>query len=187
MAIALTMTMFIIFYVKLAPIYPEYNRDRMVVLKAVKCYPKDKPENYNAGALSDEVAEMLDSLPHLDRMATTSRCPSSLRAACCRNSSNGEILTPPSGTASRTESAPSPMIAMPTWVKLSGLPLSVAVAIASLMADSAPTWKSRSPLRSSGCLCPQAQPISRTPIYIIKCFIVASLGDTAKILKIFYN
>ncbi len=73
MAIALTMTMFIIFYVKLAPIYPEYNRDRMVVLKAVKCYPKDKPENYNAGALSDEVAEMLDSLPHLDRMATTSR------------------------------------------------------------------------------------------------------------------
>ena len=28
LSIALTMTLFIIFYVKTAPIYPEYNRDR---------------------------------------------------------------------------------------------------------------------------------------------------------------
>lgn len=68
LAIALTMTMFIIFYVKLAPIYPEYNRGRMVVLKAVKCYPKGQENNYNAGLLNDEVASLLDSLPHLDAM-----------------------------------------------------------------------------------------------------------------------
>ena len=68
LSIALTMTMFIIFYVKLAPIYPEYNRDRMVVLKAVKCYPKGQENNYNAGLLNDEVASLLDSLPHLNAM-----------------------------------------------------------------------------------------------------------------------
>lgn len=35
LSIALVMTMFIIFYVKFAPIYPEYNRNRMIVLKMI--------------------------------------------------------------------------------------------------------------------------------------------------------
>ena len=32
-SIALAMTLFIIFYIKLGPVYPEYNRHRMVVIE----------------------------------------------------------------------------------------------------------------------------------------------------------
>ena len=75
LSIALTMTVFIIFYVKTAPIYPEYNRDRTVVLKCLKVYPTDKPENWHAGALSTKVAPLLDSLPHLEDRAVTMAFP----------------------------------------------------------------------------------------------------------------
>lgn len=34
-------------YVKFAPIYPEYNRDRMLTIKAMKCYPKTNKESWN--------------------------------------------------------------------------------------------------------------------------------------------
>ena len=47
LSIALVMTLFIIFYVKFGPVYPEYNRDRTLVLKPIKRYPKGKPENWN--------------------------------------------------------------------------------------------------------------------------------------------
>ncbi|WP_455673788.1 ABC transporter permease [Phocaeicola sp.] len=71
LSIALTMTMFIIFYVKFAPIYPEYNRDRTLVIKSMKCYPKDKPDNWNCnnGASYYVVKELLQKLPHLDKIA----------------------------------------------------------------------------------------------------------------------
>ena len=46
LSIALVMTLFIIFYVKFGPVYPEYNRDRTLVLKPIKRYPKDKPESW---------------------------------------------------------------------------------------------------------------------------------------------
>ena len=36
-SIALAMTLFIIFYIKLGPIYPEYNRDRTVSMSLVYC------------------------------------------------------------------------------------------------------------------------------------------------------
>ena len=42
LAIAMTMTVFIVLYVKFAPIYPEYNRDRTLVLKHVVRTNKDK-------------------------------------------------------------------------------------------------------------------------------------------------
>ena len=78
LSIALTMTVFIIFYVKTAPIYPEYNRDRTVVLKYLKAHPADKPEdNWRAGLLSPWVAQLLDSLPHLEDMAVTEGYPGS--------------------------------------------------------------------------------------------------------------
>ena len=68
LSIALTMTMFIIFYVKFAPIYPEYNRDRMLTIKAMKCYPKTNKEswNCNGGASYYLVDKMLKDLPHLE-------------------------------------------------------------------------------------------------------------------------
>ena len=71
LSIALTMTLFIIFYVKTAPIYPEYNRDRTLVVRYVKSYPADKPENWSAGLVSPTLAELADSLPHVDDVAVT--------------------------------------------------------------------------------------------------------------------
>lgn len=44
LSIALIMTLFIIYFVKLGPVYPEYNRDRTLVIKPIKHTPKEKPE-----------------------------------------------------------------------------------------------------------------------------------------------
>ena len=68
LSIALVMTMFIIFYVKFAPIYPEYNRDRTLVMKNMKRYPKGKPDNWkcNGGVAYQVVKDMLPGLPHVE-------------------------------------------------------------------------------------------------------------------------
>ena len=47
LSIALVMTLFIIFYVKFAPIYPEYNRNRMLTVTKMKSYPKDNDKSWN--------------------------------------------------------------------------------------------------------------------------------------------
>ena len=70
LSIALAMTVFIIFYVKFAPIYPEYNRNRTLVVKYVNIHPKDNKNNWRAGCLNEKVAkEIVYGLPHLDAMA----------------------------------------------------------------------------------------------------------------------
>ena len=71
LSIALVMTLFIIFYVKLGPVYPEYNRDRTLVVKPVKRYPKDRPEswNINGGVAYYVVDQMLTGLPHVEQVA----------------------------------------------------------------------------------------------------------------------
>ncbi len=69
LSIALAMTLFIIFYVKTAPVYPEGNRDRMVVFKYLKVAPPDAPDNWHAGYLSPAAGPILDSLPHVQDMA----------------------------------------------------------------------------------------------------------------------
>ena len=69
LSIALAMTLFIIFYVKTAPVYPEGNRDRMVVLKYLKVAPPDTPDNWHAGYLSPAAEPLLDSLPHVQDVA----------------------------------------------------------------------------------------------------------------------
>lgn len=70
LSIALVMTMFIIFYVKFAPIYPEYNRNRMLVVKAIKRYPKGQPDNWNinGGMAYYTVSELLTGLPHVEKV-----------------------------------------------------------------------------------------------------------------------
>lgn len=73
LSIALTMTMFIIFYVKFAAIYPEYNRDRMIVLKMMKSYPKDNDKSWNCSNVNYDVVKMLQNLPHLDAIGAASR------------------------------------------------------------------------------------------------------------------
>lgn len=71
LSIALVMTLFIIFYVKFGPVYPEYNRDRTLVLKPVKRYPKGKPESWsvNGGVAYYVVDQMLPGLPHVEQVA----------------------------------------------------------------------------------------------------------------------
>ncbi|WP_288910507.1 ABC transporter permease [uncultured Bacteroides sp.] len=71
LSIALVMTLFIIFYVKFGPVYPEYNRDRTLVLKPLKRYPKGKPENWtiNGGVAYYVVDQMLPGLPHVEQVA----------------------------------------------------------------------------------------------------------------------
>lgn len=65
LSIAFTMVLFIVYYVKFAPIYPEYNRDRTLVLK----YMHASFENNNVSSLvSYKVVEMLRELPHLDKI-----------------------------------------------------------------------------------------------------------------------
>lgn len=71
LSIALVMTLFIIFYVKFGPVYPEYNRDRTLVLKPIKRYPKGKPENWSiyGGVAYYVVDQMLPGLPHVEQVA----------------------------------------------------------------------------------------------------------------------
>lgn len=71
LSIALVMTLFIIFYVKFGPVYPEYNRDRTLVLKPIKRYPKGKPESWtiNGGVAYYVVDQMLLGLPHVEQVA----------------------------------------------------------------------------------------------------------------------
>lgn len=72
LAIALVMVMFIIFYVKFAPVYPEYNRNRTLVVKYVKSVAKENGNNFWAGQVSPTLAQMIDSLPHLEHLAIVS-------------------------------------------------------------------------------------------------------------------
>ena len=45
LSIALVMTLFIIFYVKFAPIYPEYNRNRILTISTSMRVDKDNEGN----------------------------------------------------------------------------------------------------------------------------------------------
>ena len=68
LAIAMTMTVFIVLYVKFAPIYPEYNRDRTLVLKYISRTNKDKSPGKSASNLPYKMVDMLCDLPHLDKI-----------------------------------------------------------------------------------------------------------------------
>lgn len=68
LAIAMTMTVFIVLYVKFAPIYPEYNRDRTLVLKYISRTNKDKSPGKSASYLPYKMVDMLCELPHLDKI-----------------------------------------------------------------------------------------------------------------------
>ena len=69
LSIAFTMVLFIIYYVKFAPIYPEYNRDRTLVISCMAVAKKGEKiwNNYNAG-VNIRAAELVKGLPHLDKV-----------------------------------------------------------------------------------------------------------------------
>lgn len=66
-AIALVMVIFIVFYIKLAPIYPEYNRREMMAVKMVKRFPKGNPDSWsmNMGTSYRLIRDFLPNIPHV--------------------------------------------------------------------------------------------------------------------------
>lgn len=72
-AIAMTMAIFIVLYMKFAPIYPEYNRNRTLVMKYIGRTGKVKDVGRWGGALSYQLAEKLRTLTHVDKVASMSK------------------------------------------------------------------------------------------------------------------
>ena len=73
LSIAFTMVLFIIYYVKFAPIYPEYNRDRTLVISCMAAAKKgaERWNNFNAG-VNTRALELVKGLPHLDKVSLAS-------------------------------------------------------------------------------------------------------------------
>ena len=76
LSIAFTMVLFIIYYVKFAPVYPEYNRNRTLVIShsAIAQEGAEKWNNCSSGA-SPKIAELVKDLPHLDQVAMSLMAP----------------------------------------------------------------------------------------------------------------
>lgn len=86
LSIAFTMVLFIIYYVKFAPVYPEYNRDRTLVIDMMNVTQKDNPGNYSCNhGVNYKVVDMLKDLPHLDKIG----------ASCMMGNYLGYALTMP--------------------------------------------------------------------------------------------
>ena len=73
LAIAMTMTVFIVLYVKFAPVYPEYNRDRTLVMKYMTRTNKDKKPGDRSSGIAYSMKEMLSNCPHLDKIGVTTK------------------------------------------------------------------------------------------------------------------
>ena len=69
LSIAFTMVLFIIYYVKFAPVYPEYNRNRTLVI-GYSAVAEEGAERWNScsGGASPKIAELVKGLPHLDQV-----------------------------------------------------------------------------------------------------------------------
>ncbi len=69
LSIAFTMVLFIIYYVKFAPVYPEYNRNRTLVISH-SAVAEEGAERWNScsGGASPKIAELVKGLPHLDQV-----------------------------------------------------------------------------------------------------------------------
>ena len=67
-SIAFSMVLFIVLYVKFAPIYPEYNRDRILVVGPSNVVGKHSNHNSTNMGISPKAAELFRNLPHLDKL-----------------------------------------------------------------------------------------------------------------------
>lgn len=85
LSIAFTMILFIILYIKFAPVYPEYNRDRMLVVGPVTVLGKHDGTNSTNIGVSPKCADLFRNLPHLDKVSL-----------CCplHNGFNNKVLIP---------------------------------------------------------------------------------------------
>ena len=94
LSIAFTMVLFIIYYVKFAPVYPEYNRSRTLVIDMMNITQKDNPGNYSCNhGVSYKVVDMLKDLPHLDKIGASSQMGNYLGYALTMPKSN-EVYMP---------------------------------------------------------------------------------------------
>lgn len=94
LSIAFTMVLFIIYYVKFAPVYPEYNRSRTLVIDMMNVTQKDNPGNFGCNhGVSYKVVDMLKDLPHLDKIGASSQMGNYLGYALTMPESN-EIYMP---------------------------------------------------------------------------------------------
>lgn len=71
LSIALVMTLFIIFYVKFAPIYPEYNRNRILSMSTTMMIAKENEGNWScaSGVSYSFVTDYLQTLKHAEAVA----------------------------------------------------------------------------------------------------------------------
>ena len=92
LSIAFTMVLFIIYYVKFAPVYPEYNRDRTLVINksALAQEGAEQWNNCNGGA-SPKIAELVKGLPHLDQVGIGIMVPSELGSSVLLPQSNEQF------------------------------------------------------------------------------------------------
>ncbi len=67
LAIALTMTLFVILYIKFAPLYPEYKRDCTLVIKSIEKKPKDTASsNFWQSTPNYNLVKMIRQLKSVD-------------------------------------------------------------------------------------------------------------------------
>ena len=92
LSIAFTMVLFIIYYVKFAPVYPEYNRNRTLVIShsAIAQEGAEKWNNCSSGA-SPKIAELVKGLPHLDQIGIGTMVPPVLGSAVLLPQSNEQL------------------------------------------------------------------------------------------------
>lgn len=69
LSIAMVMAVFIIMYVKFAPIYPEYNRDRMLLINNANFRPMgDTTQLHGSRGISVRAFKLLKEASHLDKI-----------------------------------------------------------------------------------------------------------------------
>lgn len=68
LSIAFSMVLFIVLYVKFAPIYPEYNRERILVVGPSNVVGKHSNYDTTNMGISPKAADLFRNLPHLDKL-----------------------------------------------------------------------------------------------------------------------
>ena len=82
LSIALVMTLFIIFYVKFAPIYPEYNRNRILTMSTAMKIQKANEEGWTCWNVSYHfITDYLQKLEHAEAVAAVNHKNTVVRAS----------------------------------------------------------------------------------------------------------
>ena len=82
LSIALVMVLFIIFYVKFAPIYPEYNRNRVLTMSTTMKKSKNDENGWicNRGVSYRFITDYLKNLKHAEAVGALVDCKTEVKA-----------------------------------------------------------------------------------------------------------